>query len=121
VDVGALLQKPQGRFAIRGLRHPVAEPLQRGHRHLAYRRIILDDEDALETRMPASIGARDGAFGSGLPGRSGEIQLDARSVTDLAVDLGMAAGLLDEAVDHAETQPGALADLLGREERFEDP
>ena len=32
----------------------------------------------------------------------------------------MAAGLLDKTVDHAEPEPRALADLLGREERLED-
>ena len=37
----------------------------------------------------------------------------------LAVDLDVPARLLDEAVDHAEAEAGALADLLGREERLE--
>ena len=31
-----------------------------------------------------------------------------------------AAGLLDDAIDHRQAKPGALADLLGREERLEN-
>ena len=41
-------------------------------------------------------------------------------MADLAVDLDMPAGLLGEAVDHAEPEAAALAVLLGREERLED-
>ena len=38
----------------------------------------------------------------------------------LAVDLDVAVRLLDEAVDHAEAEAGALADFLGGEERLDD-
>ena len=37
----------------------------------------------------------------------------------LAVDRDVAVRLLDEAVHHAQAKPGALADLLGGEERLE--
>ena len=40
-------------------------------------------------------------------------------MADLAVDLDVAARLLDEAVHHAQPQAGALADILGGEERLE--
>ena len=36
-----------------------------------------------------------------------------------AVDLDVTAGLFDEAVNHAQPQPGALADVFGREEGIE--
>src|SRR3546814_5596905 len=39
---------------------------------------------------------------------------------DFAVDLDMPAGLLGEAVDHAEAEAGSLAVLLRRKERIED-
>ena len=39
---------------------------------------------------------------------------------DLAVGEDVAAGLLDDAVDGGQAEPGALADLLGGEERLED-
>ncbi len=37
------------------------------------------------------------------------------------IDLHMAAGLLDEAIDHRETEARALAHRLGRDEGLEDP
>jgi len=40
---------------------------------------------------------------------------------DRALDRDMASGLADEAIDHAKTQSGPLADLLGRKEWFERP
>ena len=43
-----------------------------------------------------------------------------RALADFGVDIDEAAGLLDDAVDGGEAEPGALADLLGREERLED-
>ena len=43
-----------------------------------------------------------------------------RALARLAVDEDEAAGLLDDAVDGREAEPGAGADLLGREERLED-
>ena len=54
-------------------------------------------------------------------GRARQVDLDGRAVAFLAVDLDVAAGLLDEAVHHAEAEAGALADLLGGEEGLEHP
>jgi hypothetical protein len=45
---------------------------------------------------------------------------DQGAPANLAVEADVTAGLLDEAVDDAEPEPGPLARLLGREERFED-
>src|SRR3984885_339291 len=41
------------------------------------------------------------------------------SLSDLAVDADMAARLLHEAIDLAETKAGAMANLLSRKERLE--
>src|SRR5262249_11150466 len=38
----------------------------------------------------------------------------------LGIDIDEATGLLDDAVHGRQPEPGALADLLGREERLED-
>ena len=43
----------------------------------------------------------------------------ARSLPGLAVNLNVPARLLDEAVDHAQAEPGAGAGRLGGEERLE--
>src|SRR5260370_27957 len=48
-----------------------------------------------------------------------EIESYRRPDSRLAFDLDTAAGLTDEAIDHTEAKAGALADLLGREERLE--
>src|SRR5258708_2785281 len=50
---------------------------------------------------------------------SPEVELDARTVSRLAIDLDVSAALPDEAVDHAEAKPGSLAFRLCREERVE--
>src|SRR5262249_60914296 len=48
-----------------------------------------------------------------------QIQPDGRAAPFLTVDLDVATGLLHEAVDHAQSEPGSLAGLLSGEERFE--
>src|SRR5690242_4597510 len=48
-----------------------------------------------------------------------KIDLHRRTVAELRIDLHMTAGLLDETVDHRETEARAFADFLGREERLE--
>ncbi len=45
---------------------------------------------------------------------------EGRALADARIDEDEAAGLLDDAVDHGEAEPGALADLLGGEEGLED-
>ena len=42
------------------------------------------------------------------------------ALADLRIAIDEAAGLLDDAVDHRQAEPGALADFLGGEERLED-
>ena len=53
--------------------------------------------------------------------RTRQIELDRGAPPLLAVDPDAAAGLLGEAVDHAEAEPGAAAYSLGGEERLEHP
>jgi hypothetical protein len=61
---------------------------------------------------------RGSLLGSG-DGEARQTHFDRAALTGLAVDLDVAAGLLDEAVDLAEPKPGALPGLFGGEERLE--
>src|ERR1700686_440151 len=58
-----------------------------------------------------------------LVGRAGgkprQIDFHRRTFTDFAVDFDVTAALFDEAIDLAQPQPGALAGVLGSEERLE--
>ncbi len=49
-----------------------------------------------------------------------QVDLEHGALVRRAVDKDEAAGLLDDAVDRRQAEPGAGADLLGREERLED-
>ena len=49
-----------------------------------------------------------------------QINLHRRAGADLGINLDMPARLFDEAVDLAQTKPGALAGRFGGEERIED-
>src|ERR1051326_5614817 len=50
-----------------------------------------------------------------------QVKPERRAKAPLAVDVDVAAGLLDEAEHHREAEPAALADRLGGEERLENP
>src|SRR3569833_1268219 len=52
-------------------------------------------------------------------GADRQVDGEARALADLAVDLNRTTGLVNEAVDLAQTEAGALADFLGREDRIE--
>ena len=69
----------------------------------------------------ASLAAASAAISSSLGNVAGQEDAEGRAAgpaTDSTEDV--AAGLLDDAVDHRQAKPGALADLLGGEERLED-
>ena len=51
---------------------------------------------------------------------AGQVDLERRARPDLAVHADVPAGLLDDAVDSGQPQPGPLARPLGGEERLED-
>ena len=84
--------------------------------------VVLDQKDTFVMLAAARHGRRLDAF----PGRerrrigeAREIHLDRSALSELAVNLHMPVGLLDEAIDHAQSKPRAGAGGLGREERFE--
>ncbi len=82
--------------------------------------VVFDEQDRLGRRSAVRGTVRQ-VFPSAPRGghRARQIEPDDCAVADLGVDRRVAAGLLDEAVDHAEAKPGALADVLGGEERLE--
>src|SRR5579871_1759024 len=51
--------------------------------------------------------------------RPRQVELERRAVADFAVDLHMAARLLNKSVDLRETEAGSVADALGCKERIE--
>jgi hypothetical protein len=107
--------RPVGR-----LQHPVAELPQHLRRIGAHLRAVLHDEHGF--RMGA---CRHRGFAALLPALrdvaeyARQEEPHARPLAGPGADLHMPARLLDEAVDLAQAEAGALADLLGGEERLE--
>ena len=118
------LERP---FAVAGLDHLVALRRQRPGADHAHRVLVLDQQDGAHPgKIAGRLLFRPGggerrfrflAFG-GLVARQMDGKRRARA--ELAVDGDEAAGLLDDAVGRRQSEPGALADLLGREEGLED-
>ena len=99
------------------IQRDVAERMQLRQHIVAHQPVVLDDQDgfvaALQSRCGRGLGRQRSSC------RRRQIHLDRRAVALLAVDLDVAGGLLDEAVDHAEAEAGALAGSLRGEERIE--
>ncbi|MEJ0070988.1 MAG: hypothetical protein WDO24_22180 [Pseudomonadota bacterium] len=119
IDGTARLENLQRSLGILGLLDMVAELLELARHDAPHRRLVLDHEDSLAVSPWQRL--------CGVPFDdfvrrpiAWEIESEGRAHAKLAVDADMAAGLLDESEHHAETQPGALADRLGGEERLED-
>ena len=122
IGSAGLLGDPQRVDAGLRLEHRIAARGERARGEGAHRLLVLDQQDR------AAAGQVGGGLGDLLLGRLvgvvGEVarQQDAerRALAGLAVAEHVAAGLLDDAVDHRQAEAGALADLLGGEERLED-
>ena len=103
------------------LQHRVVQFLQRLANEGANVGVVFDDQNG----FLAVGGRRRGALDRTLAGlllvvtRARQVDPDRRAVAGLAVDFHVAARLLDEAIDLAQAEAGALAGLLGREERLE--
>src|SRR4051794_29557245 len=72
----------------------------------------------MASRRASLSSGRSDAGGSGSPHRNDDPERGSRA--DLALDHDAAAVPVDDAVDNREAEAGALADVLGREERIED-
>src|SRR6267142_4118820 len=102
---------------IAGGQRVVPETADLRHDIFADQRVVLDNQDgfvAVYAPGDASFGGR----GVRDTGGQRQVKLHGGAVARFAVDLDLFVRLLDEAVDHAETKPRSLADVLGGEERF---
>src|SRR5207253_74273 len=108
----------QGGGTIWRLEHPVAEPAQLTHGNGTYRGIILDEQHHLTRAARARRERRRiGRAGGGIHRR--EVQADGGAATRRALHLHVSAGLLREAIHHAEPEPRSLPRRLGGEEWLE--
>jgi hypothetical protein len=81
------------------------------------RLLVVDEQDRL------AVAARDAFLGRrrrGDPALRWNVDGERRADALVALDRDAAAQVGDDAVDEREAEPGADADLLGREERIED-
>ena len=111
-------RQSQGRRRGRRRQHGVAQRGEHGGGHLQDQGLVLDQEDGLSAARHrlrrSSHGARREAAVV-----SGQVDAEHRPPVRPAVDLDAAAVQADDAVDRGQPQTGALAQLLGGEERFE--
>ncbi|KAF1854886.1 hypothetical protein Lal_00009772 [Lupinus albus] len=118
----ALVEHDEAGFAVRRLRHLVAERLERGHHRGAYRIVVLDDQDARRRdRMQRAVRQRRLVRHVIAGARGAQPDFDRGAGTRCAEDARETAGLLRHAVDLGQAEPRALADFLGREEGLEHP
>ena len=87
----------------------------------AHRVFVLDDQDRFRARAGRVVAATAAAGDLGVSVGARQVDLERRALAELAVDPDVAAALLDDAVDGREPEPGALAAVLRREERLEEP
>ena len=103
------------------LHHRVVQFLQRLADEVANVGVIFDDQDG----FLAVGGGRRGALNLTLAdpllvvARARQVDPDRGALAGLAVDFDVAARLLDETINLAQAEAGALAGLFGREERLE--
>src|ERR1700734_1690884 len=98
--------------------HVITESAQRLDDIAAHVGLVLDDEDAFAETAAADF-ALDVVLRDILADEAPQIDFEGRAFPDLAVDLHVAAGLLDKAIDLTEAEAGALAGLLGGKKRLE--
>ncbi len=119
LDLRMLRQPLQSALPVADLDHLVAELAQDPGGVGAHIGIVLDHQHGLRLASTRHLGGRGRFDLRGECMQPRQVDLDRRAQPDLAVDLDVAARLLDEAVDLGQAKPGAVADLLGREERLE--
>ena len=119
--VGALGHSRERLFAIPGPVHDETRIGQRVADGRRQRRLVFDDQHASARQLLQFLGRRRRA--RRLPQRAaGDRQLheERRAAPGRRLDANAPAVLLDDRVRDGQSEPGALADVLGREERVED-
>ncbi len=117
IDAFRTIDNRQRLGGIAGGQCVVTKTADLRHDVFADQRVVLDNQDGLIAAFEfgdASLGGQSVRDARGLR----QIKLHGGAVALFAVDPDMSVRLFDEAVDHAETEPRSLSDLLGGEERF---
>ena len=112
-----MVDQHQGLFGVGRCNRPIAEPDQLGDHVVPHQRIVLDDQYRLGSSPHRRGDGRFDRFDVAARGAR-KIDLDAGAMAILAIDLDVAARLLDESVHHAQAEAGSLANFLGGEERI---
>ena len=100
--------------------HDEAQFDKAGARHRADPVIVLDHQHGeVLGRREAHGGLGAGLFLSGQLGRARQIELHRRALALFGIQVEVPARLLEETIDLAEAEAGALADILGGEEGIE--
>ena len=99
----------------------VAEALQRPPGHAEHLRLVVREQDALGVRGHARLRVRREHAPDGGAGHYREIDAEGRACIGLAVHHDDAVERLDDPFHHREAEAGALALLLRREKRIENP
>ena len=107
-------------LGVGGLEHGVALHGQDLAGERAHALVVLDEQDRLRAAPPGAGRPRPPRATAIASLDPRQVDLEGRALPRLAVHPRCAAALLDDAVDGRQAQPGALARLLGGEERLED-
>ena len=107
--VGDAVERRQRIRGAVAVEHRIAELVQRVGGQPAHQRIVLDHQDDFAAIAGAHRFERRALDLLGVADEARQINLDRGAGAGLAIDLDVAARLLDEAVDLAQAEPGALA------------
>src|SRR5208337_4094258 len=116
---GLFLADPQRSLPAFSLEDAVSQLLQTLADVAPNHGFVLDHEHGL----PTGILERRAMHGRNFrhPSRYREVQLKSGAMSGFAVDPDVAAALFNDAVHDGKSQPCALANFFGGEERVEDP
>nr|GEU28229.1 hypothetical protein [Tanacetum cinerariifolium] len=117
VDRHAAVDHRQRGRGVAGFEHAIAQFGEHVHHGGAHVVVVLGHQDGFAAAHDG-LGFQHGVRVFRLA-RARQVQLDGRALAHLAVDLDVAARLLDQAIHHRQAEAGALAFRLGGKERFE--
>ena len=113
------VHQPQGIAPVARLQHPISPGPQHPTRQASDRQLVLHHQHgARRPRLIAPPGQLLEALARSF--HSGEIHREGAPVVQPAVDPDVPAALPDDPVHRGEAEPGAAAQLLGREEGLEE-
>src|SRR5208283_1716279 len=108
-----LLADEQSLAAVGGIQHHVAAPAKDGASEDAHLVLVLDQEDRLAAALGHDLAGPRGGGCLGDVAEPGQVHLERRPLTGLAVDPDVPSALLDNPEDRREAEARTLALLLG--------